>query len=140
MGFCLSPVRGFYCQAQRLANVFTEYLRVEIGATSAPLFPLPSLRVVLLSHFCFLLSQFQLFPPAFSFSECLSSVLRPLSSVLRPPSSDFSISAFQLVSFSECPSSAPRPPSSVLRPPSSALRPPSSDLASGGQWLHITRV
>jgi len=26
MGFCLSPVRGFYCQAQRLANVFTEYL------------------------------------------------------------------------------------------------------------------
>ena len=27
MGFGLSPVRGFYCQAQRLANVFTEYLR-----------------------------------------------------------------------------------------------------------------
>ena len=28
MGFGLSPVRGFYCQAQRLANVFTEYLRL----------------------------------------------------------------------------------------------------------------
>ena len=27
MGLGLSPVRGFYCQAQRLANVFTEYLR-----------------------------------------------------------------------------------------------------------------
>ena len=27
MGFGLSPVRGFYCQAQRLANVFTEYLQ-----------------------------------------------------------------------------------------------------------------
>ena len=26
MGVGLSPVRGFYCQAQRLANVFTEYL------------------------------------------------------------------------------------------------------------------
>jgi hypothetical protein len=27
MGFCLSPVHGLYCQAQRLANMFTEYLR-----------------------------------------------------------------------------------------------------------------
>ena len=26
MGLGLSPVRGFHCQAQRLANVFTEYL------------------------------------------------------------------------------------------------------------------
>ena len=26
-----SPVRGFYCQAQRLANVFTEYLRADIS-------------------------------------------------------------------------------------------------------------
>jgi len=28
MGFCLSPVHGLYCQAQRLAKVTTEYLRV----------------------------------------------------------------------------------------------------------------
>ena len=31
MGFCLSPVRGLYCQAQRLANMFTEYLHSNFG-------------------------------------------------------------------------------------------------------------
>jgi len=31
MGLGLSPVRGFYCQAQRLANVFTEYLQQKRG-------------------------------------------------------------------------------------------------------------
>jgi CubicO group peptidase (beta-lactamase class C family) len=31
MGFCLSPVHGLHCQAQRLAKVVTEYLHSNFG-------------------------------------------------------------------------------------------------------------